>query len=77
MRDQKLLRDPVRIRGVIVQVDTMARVRLDVGIKCPRGREGRGDGAGDRRRVAGRRAIATAEDEVLVCDGALVEQTSR
>ena len=58
----------------MVQVDAVTRVGLDVGFKSPRGRERSrhfaGDGApsGSRRRAKARRAVAAAEDEVLICD---------
>lgn len=67
IRNQKLLRRYERGRGVAVQIDPVARVRLDVGFKGARGREGGchlgGDGRGSRRG----RAVAAAEDEVLAC----------
>lgn len=72
MRDQEFLRDCVSGRGVVVQIDAVARVRLDVCFKGPRCREGLCDCAWDRARAcdsgAGFRpgAVAAAEDEVLI-----------
>ena len=66
VRDQELLRDLVRGRGVAVQVDPVARVGLDVGFKGARGREGARHSGGDRGGGSRRRAVAAAEDEVLI-----------
>ena len=74
--DQELLRDFVRGRGVVVQVDAVAGVGLDVGFECAGGRERPGDSAGDRCscRSTGRQAVAAAEDEVLIYEDELVEK---
>ena len=64
-----------------MQVDRVARVRLDVGVKGRRGRESSDDAAGDRTpqqgRVARRQAVAAAEDEVLICGGDFSQSVSQ
>lgn len=81
MTDQELLHHLVSARGVVVQVDTVPRVWLDVGFKRLRGRERFGYFTWDRSvyqcRVTGGGAVATAEDEVLVCDRLEEERPAR
>ena len=67
MPDQKVQTSPVSARGVVVQVDAVARVGVDVGFEGAGGGEGLARAGWDRGRLAGRRAVAAAEDEVLVC----------
>lgn len=75
--DQEFLRRFVSGRGIVVQVDAVARVRLDVSFKRPRCRKRFPHRARDRRSsgvcepfrpttVRRRHAVAAAEDEVLI-----------